>query len=292
MLATLGRSMKIRECALGWVVLFASTACIDVSDLVFDRSGDSGGQGGSAGGGAGAESSGGSGGKTYAQVVMEDGPAAYWRMGEAEGTSIASDASGSELDALYFAGDGGDIQRGVEGAIEGDADTAVRVSGGAEIVLDPHPFYFTGLAPYSFEAWVMTGPSGGQPNWILSCPSGYAGVGYFTSISETGALHERQGEPDLYDKIFVDTLFGNAFRHVVVTFDGDEGWLYIDAVPTQQAAEPFDTPIDPHVSSFDLVATGAPTSITVDELAVYDHALSLERVELHFRCGSTGDCGE
>jgi large repetitive protein len=294
MIAILGPSMKIRECALGWIVLFASTACIDVSDLVFDRSGDPDGQGGSAGGGAGAGGgNGGTGGKTYAQVVMEDGPAAYWRMGEEDGTSIASDASGNALDALYFSSEeNGEIQKGVPGAIAGDADTAVLASGGAEIVLDPHPFYFTGLEPYSFEAWVRVGAAEEQPSWILSCPSGYTNVGYGTSVSGSGVTHQRHGQPDLYDKIFVDTLLTNAFRHVVVTFDGEAGWLYIDAVPTQQSAEVFDTPLDAHVASFNLVETGAGTSVTVDELAVYDYALPLGRVELHFRCGSNGDCDD
>lgn len=281
------------------LVLLSVSGCIDVDDLVFDGNGPPG-----AGGGAGGETSsngggaaggtgggpGGGSGSAYVDVVMQDGPLAYWRVGEGEGTSIAADVSGNGNDALYFLpGATGSILRGEPGAITGDPDAAVRVSNGASIIKDPHPFLFPALAPYSFEAWVWVHEAE-LPAFVLACPSGFGSVGYETQIRADSLYHERHAEPDLLDKLSLETLFTTTFRHVVVTFDGSDGWLYIDALPSTPSATPLLVSIEPHANPFHVVETLEQVSVSIDELAVYDHALPLDRVEAHFRCGSTGDC--
>jgi hypothetical protein len=281
------------------VALLSASGCIDVDDLVFDGNGPTGAGGGaggdtsSSGGGTAGGAAGGLGGSlgsAYVDVVMQDGPLAYWRVGEGEGTSIAADASGNGHDALYVLPDaGGGIVRGEPGAIVGDSDASVRVSDGASIIRDPHPFLFPGLAPYSFEAWVWVHESP-LPAFVLSCPSGFGSVGYETQIRADSIIHERHAEPNLLDKLFLDTLFTSQFRHVVVTFDGSDAWLYIDALPSTPSPTPFLVSIEPHANPFHVVETLDEVSLSIDELAVYDHALPLERVEAHFRCGSAGEC--
>jgi len=60
----------------------------------------------------------------YSSVVLAKGPVAYWRLGEAHG-STAFDASGNGLDGTYF----GSPTFGLAGSIKGDPNTAVGLNG-------------------------------------------------------------------------------------------------------------------------------------------------------------------
>src|SRR5438874_1551737 len=60
----------------------------------------------------------------YSQVILADHPIIYWRLGELSGRT-AFDSSGHGRDATYKKGP----RKGVQGAIVGDADTAVRFDG-------------------------------------------------------------------------------------------------------------------------------------------------------------------
>lgn len=278
-----------------WTLLAAGlilAGCIDTEGLVFDGGVGTQGNGGTGAGGGATGGEGGTGVPGYAGLVMAEGPLGYWRLNEPEGTSIAADSSGNGHDALYFTNGTGTITRGQPGALEGDPDLSAIVGDGAQIILDPHPFLFEGTTPYSAEAWVQVVGETEEvpPNWILSCPAGFgAGTGYETFIWPDSIYFERHDDPEL-DKLSGTTLFTTTFRHIVATFDGSVGWLYIDALPTEPNASTFDVSIPAHVSSFFVVNTQAAGVIAVDELAIYDHALSLEVVEAHFRCGSTGEC--
>jgi len=61
-------------------------------------------------------------------------------------------------------------------------------------------------------------------------------------------------------------------------------------VPVNPTATPFDFDL-PLITAALIVAQSEPiNSLTVDELPIYDHALSLARVEAHHACGSRNDC--
>src|SRR6266851_2705427 len=60
----------------------------------------------------------------YSAVVLAKGPVGYWRLGEAAGP-VATDASGAGYDGSYL----GNPTFGQPGAIAGDLDTAVGLSG-------------------------------------------------------------------------------------------------------------------------------------------------------------------
>ena len=60
----------------------------------------------------------------YPIAVLADTPAAYWRLGEASGTT-AADSGANAISAVYK----NFPQRGVVGALAGDTNTAIRLSG-------------------------------------------------------------------------------------------------------------------------------------------------------------------
>jgi hypothetical protein len=264
----------------GVILAATSSACIETDHLLFDGAGAGAGAGGGGGGGGEVGS-----GQTYPEVVKDDGPLAYWRVGEAGTAATAVDASGHGNDALYVA-DTGVVERGRPGAIAGDPDTAVSLSAGAYIVLDPHALSFTGLAPYTLEAWIRKEAT--DSGDILTC-LGQDGAGYEVLLLGSDIHHKRLAPPEDYDSIGASSVGLSSFRHLVAVFDGSEAQLYLDGVPTSSTNVVFDTPVPAHAGAFRVAASTAG-ELVVDELAVYDQALSPARIEAHHRCGATAEC--
>src|SRR5262249_4091197 len=84
------------------------------------------------------------GGVTYAQQVLLDSPAAYWRLGEASGNT-AKDASGNGVNGVYQ----GSIGLGAKGAIANDPDTAATFDGATSFVDAGQVFQFASNAAFS-----------------------------------------------------------------------------------------------------------------------------------------------
>jgi hypothetical protein len=273
--------------SISWIALGMLCGCIDVEGLEFDLMAGGAPIGGatntSTGNGAG-----GAGPRTYFDVVMEDEPLAYFRVGEEQGTAGALDSSGNGQDAVYYA-DTGSWTLGVEGALTGDADTAVTLSNGAYIVLTAHSLNFSGHRPYSLEAWVRhdSGTTAGEM-WRTE---NELGQGFVTFFYPDEIFHKRHDESAGTEEIHQDqTPLTDALHHVVVTFDGEVGQLYIDGAQVLARAEDFNFEL-PLINDGILIAeTGAASTLTFDELAIYDEALSLQRVEAHYRCGNENNC--
>jgi hypothetical protein len=262
----------------GWIALVVavgSLGCIDTSGLVFDR-------GGSAGGGAN------SGAKTYSQVVLDDAPAGYWRLGE-DSTMIAADSSGLARDALYFEEEG-TILRAQPGALAGDPDGAAVLSGNATIIIDPHPFSFGDLAPYSLEAWVRADAEMDGYEFTTCMSGGTPSVGYTTHFTSESIYHKRYSDTSSNSISQQPSVFSLEYRHVVVTFDGDSAQLYLDAVPLRAAPMELALLFPVHGGPFYLAHSFGQGSFAIDEVAVYDHALDLARIEAHHDCGKNQLC--
>jgi hypothetical protein len=95
-------------------------------------------------------------GRCYKDEVLADAPAAYWRLGEASGTTAKEGIGGRH--GTYTNGP----TLAQTGAPTGDPDTAVRFDGVDDRVRVP---YSSALNPSAFtlEAWAK--PTGGQGTW-------------------------------------------------------------------------------------------------------------------------------
>ena len=231
----------------------------------------------------GADSEAGSAARGYAAQVLVDAPVAYWRFDEVSGTT-ARDSSGHGNDATYQGG----VQLGVPGAIAGDADTAASFDGVTGFVTAGNLFEFPAQAPFSIEAWVSTQPA-----------STYAGVasrndavggppseGYILFVAPTSGHmgFQRLDGASVSTAVSSAGVSAAAPTHVVGTFDGLELVVYADgeAQGTQTASFAIAGAVSAFVVGAEAGGSGNYFAGTLDEVAVYDHALTADRVRAHY----------
>jgi hypothetical protein len=235
------------------------------------------GGGGTAGDGGSVVAAGGSLG-TYTAEVLADNPVLYWRLNETAGIT-AVDASGNNHHGTYK----GTLQIGQPGAIAGDTDTAVGFNGGsvdAGGILD-----FAGDEPYTLEAWIRPTIIDGDYRHVFNKDAidtdGRQQYGMFVRSSsglcierfvDSGAIQAITGAPPL-----------DVYTHVVGTYDGTMMQLFVNAVLVDSAtdarlAKQKDAPF---LVGTKYIDTG-PFIGDLDEVAVYDKALTQERVQAHY----------
>lgn len=221
---------------------------------------------------------------TYSDVVLEDSPVSYWRLGESSGVT-AVDEQGVN--------DGGYTNTptlGVTGAIADDADTAVSFDGSTEYV---HlGAALSGDTTYSLECWFKTGYTGGTSQYFFSF--GNSGninhliALYINASTDTLGWWTKDGTTNLFKDDTGSTVNDDNWHHVVGTRDGDTMKLYLDGSllwtinGSSQGA-----------STINRGAIGALARTThsnyfegeVDEAAVYDTVLSATRVSAHYDAG-------
>src|SRR5439155_15097845 len=116
---------------------------------------------------------------SYASIVLADGPAAYWRLGESSGTT-ATDASGHGFNSTYSNG----VSLGASGAIGGDSNTAARFDGVDDRVNGS--VVTTQVSNVTLEAWVnwdgTAGSSGEAPMIVYNGYSGQDGYGLMIGV--------------------------------------------------------------------------------------------------------------
>ncbi len=182
---------------------------------------------------------------------------------------------------------------GQPGAIFGDPDTAVALDGGwIEVgdVLD-----FVGTTTFTLEAWVK--PTGVPVDYarimtkdlLTPVRSGWALL--LHDLPQPHISFERwvDGTDEIAE--FDTTLSPNNFTHVVATYDGAKLVIYLNgeskvSVDSTLALKDTDAIFRVGASN----STGAnPLSASIDEVAVYTHALSSQRVALHHQVGTNGN---
>lgn len=223
----------------------------------------------------------------YADEVLADAPLAYYRLGEASGTTLV-DSSGNARNGTY----GGTPGFGATGLLTGDADTAVDFDGTADYATVP---YAAWQAPSTFtiEAWfkfdgstrVMvarrSGASSGtsDKSWTLFVGSGNIGI---EVISPVGGV--------VYYNANSSPTAGTRYHYVVV-YDGSSFKSYLNGalVRTDSYAAGIQSTTAP-LSIGGWVTIGpSPTDLfdgVIDEVAYYGAALSAARIEAHYNTGT------
>jgi hypothetical protein len=284
--------------------------CTRDFDSLFEGAADSAaaGAGGIAGAGGGTTHDSGSdappdvvgAGSAYADLVRSHGPIAYFRLGESSGT-VAVDEIGDHPGSYE-----GNVGHGQPGAIAGDPDTCVRFDQKDARMLVPDVasfFDFAALHPFTLEAWVKRD---------ASAPVTADGRYHFVSKYDNGLPTESQigfglqlkseGDPPSWSFVFLrkqgldgefintPTPDPNAWHYIAGVFDGSELRLHID----DQAPELHGTAVSIDDTTLPLVIGNSFAGSTwfgglVDEVAIYDRALTQAEIDEHFAKGTGAD---
>jgi len=224
----------------------------------------------------------------YAEAVLSDAPRAYWRLGEANGTT-----AGDELGIVPGVYENG-VMLGVPGAIAGDANTAARFDGVNDRVNMGDPGSGSldlGTEDFTVELWlkssrnaeqaIISKRASGEPYWQVTVTDDGSHVGGIRVNAFDGAVTRQVYGP----AIRVDD---GTWHHVVVVFDRDtEITIYVDGV-AQAAAGLFPGSVSNAAGLLVGKATGySYFSGDLDEVAIYARALSPEQVRAHLAAGGT-----
>jgi hypothetical protein len=232
----------------------------------------------------------------YPSQVLASTPLAYYRLDEKSGT-IAHDASGHGHDCTYAAG----VILGVPGALVDD--TAVRIpKDGTGVYCAASLFAFTGTESFSVEGfYAPDGVDDVNYQSVFSRMEGSPRTGYYVYLHaqpDPGVNFEVWGSGSVACGSAgagfpcsgaADGGFtcGGRFVHVVATYDGSTLSVYVDGARASTGScsgIPDPGAVDFTMGNFSgLLCPTCAMVGAIDEVAVYDRALSVEEVRRHWQ---------
>ncbi len=218
----------------------------------------------------------------YAGTVINDGPLAYWRLDETSGTAM--------FDA-YNLNNGtysGASTLGANSLIFGSADTAVTFAGGTATV----PYNSSlNTATFSVEFWaqpttlsasyvvaLQDRSTGGRRGFAVQYDNVTQGWDFTLGTNNTQFTTVSSG---------THVLPGTSY-HVIATYDGTTASLYINGVLVNSAPVVYAAVVNPVNLTIGSRNGNNAALSTVDEVSLYNHALSAAQVASHYALGRSG----
>jgi hypothetical protein len=221
--------------------------------------------------------------RPYAAVITDDHPVAYWRLGEEHGPTAHALVGGP--DGTYT----GEYELGTEGAT-GPGDSAVQLDGNGAYVSVMGSRLPTAPSGVTVEAWwkscrPLSGEGLGN-RWMGKVQQvGLLGIGW-ESWSDGWTVQVTLNGTQLA----VDTpmvVDPGVWVYVAGTFDGAALRLYVNGQPSAFRlvdATPLQAPSSEFmIGGLDNPARDQTWDGAIDEVALYDRALSAESLQRHFR---------
>lgn len=173
----------------------------------------------------------------------------------------------------------------------GEVGQAFSFDGIDDIVLAPATGFPTGAAPRTVAFWSKISPSDDTTTgFAYSTDASGKGFYVFPSHWENGGKLTFSGHGTAYDVFALTDLRDGLYHHVAVTYDGAIVTVYADGVPVASGSFDLDTGISAGTS---IGGRGYPEqSLTgeVDEVAIWNRALSASEIQAMFSAGSAGMC--
>jgi hypothetical protein len=223
----------------------------------------------------------------YAQSIISDTPVAYYRLDDA-GTTMY-DATNNRINGKY----GSAITKRVSSLVANTADTAATFPGGAwsanSIATVPQNTLLQPAA-ITIEAWIKeaTANSGAYVDLVSYGPQ--SGQGYSMQISPSNTITvflKTTGTPSSITLSGATVLTAGTVYHVAATYDGTYAKLYVNNYLDASVSTTGNIDYS-GISTYGL-ALGATQSTTrtvfngtMDEVAIYDHALLDTRIYAHY----------
>ena len=222
---------------------------------------------------------------SYTAAVLADNPVGYWQFEESSGPVALNSSSGGALyDGLY-------VNSAAPGASGGPmgGNSATFNPATTDHVSLPGTWGGAGWSELTIEAWIN--PAGGAGPMVgLQTIVGNPNLNEFTSIqcqdggtSAFPVATDTAGPPGQLLSPNVSPL--NEWRHVVLVAESGDTRLYIDGVRFVTETDAFN-----YVPSSDSVTIGKgfdvrPFNGLIDEVAIYDRALTDSEVLGHYQRG-------
>lgn len=229
--------------------------------------------------------------KTYVEEVQADTPNAWWRLGETDTSQAAKDEEPSGNNGAFHVPG---VTLGLKGAIANDPNTAMALDGvNGAMYLPGTIFDFGGSPSFAIEVWVSPGappPADASDllRRIVSHRTTSPYYGWFLAIDQTQRVFFTRWENSVtVASVTSSPITQGQFAHVVLSADGSTLTLYVNGaqVSTTPEASITDTP-STHLSF------GSTSDFTIewfdgslDEPAIYTHALAPARVLAHYQAG-------
>jgi len=221
----------------------------------------------------------------YYGEVMDDSPVAYWRLNEPSGTAVY-DSAGSHNGTRS-----GTVTLNESGALVGDPDTAMDFGGGNVRV--PYAADLHGNT-FSLECWAKAetlGDAWRSPVMYRWCTGNecYGYNFYADRYNDNWEFWVGRGTPTgSFAVVNGPTVQLDKWTHLMGTYDGSRMRFYTDGryrgslVTTQGVNRNAGTRFE--------IGGGPRFAGDLDEVAVYDTALSAERVAAHYLTARGVDC--
>lgn len=228
---------------------------------------------------------------TYSDVVLQDSPKAYYRLGDAPtplATARNSGTAGAGLNGTHLG-----ATHGNEGVIEGSANASSHYNGTGSRTTVPYSPAINppSQQPFTIEAWVrptIDGQGNAQvPLFNRHSAGNRQGWVFFQRDSGTGwnfRMYNEAGSTPSVDITGGPYTVG-AWTQIAATWDGANTTLYVNGQLAASAAGTYvansDIPFGIGAYSSDAAGDNAFTGY-VDEVAWYSNALSAEQILAHF----------
>ncbi len=232
---------------------------------------------------------------SYAAIVAADGPASWYRLDEPAGFPLMLDSYG-RADGFYT-NLSGSITLGAPGALSGDADTSAHFDRANESWGQVYPPPVT-TGDFTLEAWVRTTDT----TTTALCPVSSFRTQYGELFQRNGsgswAVLDGYGQLDGSNKYRGHTVgpeVSGQWAHLILTYSSAVGSkTYINGIwdgggPFVDFSRNLNTPFligaaGPYAGGLQLFMDGE-----VDEVAVYNKALSDAQILKHYQTGLFGN---
>jgi methyl-accepting chemotaxis protein len=212
----------------------------------------------------------------YYNIVKNDLPLAYWRLGDVSGNALDSSGNGHTMTA------NGSITHGVTGALSGDTNTAMTFNGVDQWLQVAYGSWADVGDSFTLECWYKRGASSNDFETLMVITTGPNLEVRF------GVVYLRQGDggtPGTFLRHSSLDLTGDTnYHHIVGTKRGSDVHVYIDGVDVTVFDGDFTMPngtysvdIGSGADNYNYALKG-----TVDEAAIYSYALTPTQVARHY----------
>ncbi|MBT8160978.1 MULTISPECIES: LamG domain-containing protein [Arthrobacter] len=218
----------------------------------------------------------------YAQVILRDAPASYWRLGDLLSNSSATDTAGT-VTGTYS----GSISRGMPGAVMGDQDSCTFFLNG--YVDMGNQYIMGGTAAWTVEAWVQIQKFNGVGTIAGNYYNGGGGFqGWGLSVSGSGSIEAFRALNGTFNTASTANwaMPLGQWTYCAATYDGTNITLYVNGAQVAQVASSLSVSSAGSVFRIANDGIGLPIQAMVDEVAVYTHALTATQILNHYNAAS------